>query len=127
MTDKEYRIQKKRVGGYLTKWQGPMGLRWWKIDVIWDRSYCENPGIAASTDMTRWRYREADITFYLPKIADEKDEVVEKTVIHELCHVLLSPISTNMEDLNSDYQKQINEFTTELVASAMWWVRVEDK
>lgn len=89
---------------------------------MFDRSYASNPGTAAVTDMNLWKYRTATITFYLPKISEHDDDEVEKVVIHELCHVLLSPISTNMLDQNGDYQTQLMEFNTELVTSAMLWV-----
>lgn len=122
MTDKEYNHQKKRVGKFLTKWQAPMGLRWWDIQVVCDRRYCSKPSVAAETDMNLWKYRTATITFYLPKIAESSDTEVENVVVHELCHVLLSPISVNMVDLNEDYQQQVMEFNTELVAQAFGWV-----
>lgn len=126
MTDLEYAKQKKRVGKYLTKWQDCMGLKWWNIQIVWDRSYSssENPGAAAETNMNGWKYRQAGITFYLPKIAEEPDaDEIEKLVVHELCHVLLGPISTNMEDLNGSYQRQLMEFNTDLVADALLWTR----
>jgi hypothetical protein len=122
VTDKEYRELKKRVGKHLTKWQAPMGLRWWDIQIVWDRSYASNQALAAETDMNLWKYRTATITFYLPKIAELKEDVdVEKVVVHELCHVLLSPISVSMEKLNEPYQVDIMEFNTELVAQALGW------
>lgn len=124
MIDAEYRKQKKRVGDFLTKWQGPMGLRQVKIEVIWDRSY-NSDSMVAETNMGRWEYREYDITFYLPSCAEQSDEDLERVVVHELAHCLLAPISMSMlgTDENDKYRRKIMEFNTELVTSALFWVR----
>lgn len=101
-----------------------MGLKWFKIQVTWDRSYCEVPATAAITGMERWKYREYDITYFLPKLSEMTDEEVEGIVVHELCHCLLAPMTCNMEGTNEDnsYRRDLVEFNTELVASAMGWV-----
>jgi hypothetical protein len=124
MTDKDYQKAKKRVEKYIEKWRSPMGLDWWKIYFDWHRVYHEDSQlIGAQTNMNRWQYREADIDFYLPHVVDIKDEEVEHLVVHELTHVLLSAISVNMRDLNDDYQHDLMELNTELVASAFLWIR----
>lgn len=126
LDDAEFKKQKARIGKFLTKWQGPMGLRWFNIEVIFDRSYAQDNS-AAVTSMARWRYREFDITFYIPALMDKTDAEVEKTVVHELSHCLLAPISCNMRDVdeNSEYRRDLMEFNTELVTAALMWCRDE--
>lgn len=123
MNDKEYNKIKSRIGKYMTKWQGPMGMRWYKINVVWDRSY-DRDGASARTDMSRWQYHECDITFFLPTLADRSDEEIESVVVHELTHCLLAAISCNMKgvDENDDYRRQIMEQNTTMVANALEWV-----
>jgi hypothetical protein len=103
-----------------------MGLRWFNIAVTFDRSYAQDNS-AAVTNMARWRYRESEITFYLPELMDKTDEEVERVVVHELAHCLLAPISCNMRDMdeNSEYRRDIMEFNTELVVAALMWCRSE--
>jgi hypothetical protein len=126
LDDARFKKEKLRIGKFLTKWQGPMGLRAYKIQIIWDRSYSKG-GEAAFCDMSRWQYHEFDITFFIPSLMDEPDEVVERTVVHELSHCLLAPISVNMRetDINSDYRREIMEFATEATTKALLWCREE--
>lgn len=126
LDDARFKKEKARIGKFLTKWQGPMGLRAYKIQVIWDRSYSRG-GEAAFCDMSRWHYHEFEITFFIPSLMDENDETVERTVVHELVHCLLAPISVNMRetDKNSEYRREIMEFSTEAVTKALQWSREE--
>lgn len=123
MTDADYAKTKRKVEKYLDKWRDAMGLGWYHIHITWDRSYAEKRSCVGETNMNRWQYREADIIFYLPRIAEEDDKTIEQIVVHELCHVLLAPISVNMENLNDAYQVQVNELATEMVTKALVWVR----
>ena len=43
--------------------------------------------------------------------------------MHELVHVLLSGIAQNMVDTDETLSNQVNEYTTELVTSALLWSR----
>jgi hypothetical protein len=126
LDDARFKKEKARIGKFLTKWQGPMGLRAYKIQVYWDRSYSAK-GCAAETDMSRWHYHDFEIRFYIPELMDEPDEVVERTVVHELVHCLLAPISVNLRetDKNSEYRRQIMEFATEATTKALLWCRCE--
>jgi hypothetical protein len=123
MNDAVYKTQKKRVGDFLTKWQGPMGLRMVKVNVTWDRSY-DGDGAAARTTMNRWQYKEFDITFYLPRFIDLSDDEAESVVVHELSHCLMAPISMNMTgvDDDNDYRRQLMELNTSQVSDALEWV-----
>lgn len=124
MNDEEARKQKRRIQKFITKWQAPMGLRWFKIHLIYERGLCTTgSGTAAETSMANWKYRSFEIIFYLPVIAEQKDDEVEEIVVHELTHCLLGPISCNMRGTNEndDYRRDIMELNTELVASAIMW------
>lgn len=120
MTDKEYREQKKRIQGFADKWFKTMGLGWFKVDFEWSR--LEDGEIAAHTNSS-WQYKSAIITWYLPHIAKYDDEVIEQTVVHEFAHVLLSGLAQNMIHDDEQMAKQVNEYTTELVANAVLWAR----
>lgn len=126
MDDKKYEATKKRIRKFVDKWSKPMGLGWFKIDVTYDRN-CSRDGshTQAETDMSAWRYHEFTITFYITDVMELSDEELENTVVHELVHCLLAPISCNMRetDTNSDYRRDIMEFNTQLVVKAFDWVR----
>lgn len=120
MTDKEYKEQKARVKKYIDKWFKVMGLGWFRVDMEWAR---EHDGETGARTLSSWQYRNATITWFLPQLAKYEDEVVESTVVHEFCHVLLSGLAQTQQEDDNNSGNQINEYTTELVASAMKWVR----
>lgn len=105
-----------------------MGLGWIKIDVWYMRAEREKyPSTGATTRMDRWPYHEFEITWYMPPLSDLKDDELEEVVVHELCHILLAPLSIIKESDAADKEADIMEWTTTLVQKAMMWVREEDK
>lgn len=76
-------------------WHGRMGLVDYEIDYAFLDSYFGDDGeedfkVSAVTE-SRPQYLEAKIKFYLPSCARHSDEHLEQVLVHELCHVLLSP------------------------------------
>src|SRR5690349_8014512 len=95
-SDNDYKTQKARVQNLLDKWITPLGLRWWKLDLIRDRGdVCKDVGKVEIDECCRahvkvqWEYLRATVTFHLLRLEDEKDEDLEWTVVHELCHILV--------------------------------------
>lgn len=129
MTDKEYREQKKRVQKYLDKWITPLGLRWWKIDVVWDRAtHCDSdpPGGSehcAAHVKCRWEYLEATVTFHLLQLIEQKDDDLEKVIVHELCHVLVNemraPIAPN-DETHAEWMKHEERVVSTLACAFIW-------
>lgn len=120
MTDKEYREQKKRVQKYIDKWFKTLGLGWFLVDMEWSR---EHDGEVAARTFSSWEYKSATITWFLPHLANQSDDTVERCVVHEFCHILLSGLAQNQRDTDEVLADQVNEYTTELVASAFIWAR----
>lgn len=120
MSDKEFSKQKKRVQKYIDKWFETMGLGWFKVKFEWSR---EPDGEVAGRTWSMWQYKQATITWFLPHLAECDDETIESTVVHEFCHILLSGLAQNQDNLNDELTNQINEYTTEIVARAMMWAR----
>jgi hypothetical protein len=118
--DKEYREQKARVQKYIDKWFKTLGLGWFLVDMEWSR---EHDGEVAARTSSSWQYKDATITWFLPHLVNQSDDTVERTVVHEFCHILLSGLAQNQKDSNESLASQVNEYTTELVASALIWVR----
>lgn len=119
MNDKEYKTQKKRVEKYLKKWIKPMGIKWHRLDVIFDRNYEESDKEILANSQSLWQYRKASITFYLPVVDKCSDDDLEHNVVHELVHILLAPLWYNCN--KSDEMSQINEYTVESITNAFIW------
>jgi hypothetical protein len=126
VTDKDYREQKRRVKKYIDKWFRTLGLGWFSVDMEWSR---EKDNDTAARTLSSWQYKNATITWFLPLLAQYDDDTVERTVVHEFCHVLLSGLAQNQQNTDESLSSQVNEYTTELVANALVWARVagEDK
>ena len=60
------------------------------IDSYYDDSSGEDFKVTAITE-SRWQYMQARIKWYLPSAVRHDNDVLEKVLVHELCHVLLAP------------------------------------
>lgn len=106
MTKKELNIQKRRVQRLADKWIQPLGLGWWRIDLLYstevDRSGMTTyqPADIGGTYETVFavgtdhNYMIARITAILPVIAQIEDERLEEYFVHELMHIFLRPMRT---------------------------------
>lgn len=117
MTDKEYNFEKARILKYLKKWHGA-GFGWFTVDYTWHRHLKDGETITAMADTsTDWEYRRAYINWYLPMFQGVPDERCESTVVHELSHILVASTS----NFSTDEDRQMTEYATSLVASALIW------
>jgi hypothetical protein len=121
VTDTEFDKQKKRVKKYVDKWFSTLGLGWYEVDFEWSREF---DGETAGRCVSSWQYRSATITFFLPKLAQHDDETIERCVVHEMSHILLSSLAQNQNEDSSGLADQINEYATESVTNALLWSRM---
>ena len=121
MNDADYKKLRNKIRKMFHKWQQPMGMRMFEVNLTWDRSY-HPKGYAATTEMSRWLYHSYDITFYMPTLAEMDDEHLENVVIHELTHCLLAPLSSNLKYDEEGHMSDTMEWNTELVARAVEWI-----
>lgn len=84
---------RKRIGGWIRKWQTTLFLNDWDIKVYYPDSEKGN-GCAASTDCST-RYYEASIDFF-PSLFSEDVETQWKVVLHEMLHIVLSSMQSMM-------------------------------
>lgn len=117
MTDKEYAFEKARIIKFLKKWRA-VGFGWFQIDCTWHRESHDHEITTALADTsTHWQYRKAYMNWYLPMFVGLNDEEAEKTVVHELSHILIASTS----DFSDDEHREMTEYATSLVASALIW------
>lgn len=116
MTDAEYEKQRTRIEKLIVKWADIFQLTWHNVDFVYRRSLHPTvPDRGAETDSS-WQYRSATITFYLPRAINAIDKDVEMMVIHEFCHIVLSPMTQAMVD-NTEFEM---EFATESMARVIY-------
>jgi hypothetical protein len=88
---------RKLIRGLMEKWTYRLGLRWWSVDIYYykgkrARKYFnagENETVLART-FADWRYATANIHINLPAFDGMTDTEIERTVVHELCHILVN-------------------------------------
>lgn len=108
MTDKQVAVEKARIKRLLAKWVTVFEMEQWEMKYSYPREYCEEEPDTIAHTFGRWQYRHGTITFFLPVTSSKSVGSLERTIIHELLHVLLLPMSQN---LNEGHEHE-NEYTT---------------
>lgn len=120
MNDKEYDELKKQIKSLVTDWRNRLRLDGYTITISFSRDFCrEVPERGAITNVF-WAYQDAEITFYLSLLKDSY-KTLEEIVVHELVHILLAPISSNLEP---GFEQQ-HEFTCENIARILLRLKKE--
>lgn len=122
MKDKEFAAEKKRVQKYIKKWDLPLGIRWWEQIHDW----CDEPigegegGLEAGAQVTvEWKYCRVIFQWYLPGLAVMSEESLERTVVHEMAHVLIEEaVQARTKDDAQDHKERC----TELLARAFLYL-----
>lgn len=113
---------KELLDGSLHGWVRVLGLSAYEIEIVYLDSF--DPEEDQDGDFhtcmcceVKWHYEMAKIKVYLPSAVRFDDEELEKTLVHELCHILLSPEQACCTK-TSDSEKV--ELTTERVSRALY-------
>jgi len=131
VTDKEYREQKRRLKKLADRWLKPLGLLWWKVQIVYD---CD--GLQQPEDKSRsligvttvdWHYLLATITFDMREIARQSDDDLEMQFVHECCHILINEMRMWAgEEMSRDKLEEVmkhEERTATMLAKAFIWTR----
>ena len=97
------------------KWQTIMDLGHFTINHVFVESLKEDEPDTLADTKTFWQYRQARIRWFMPALSQFDKPEVENAMVHELTHVLLSPISDNMKANKDDFM----ELSTENVTRAL--------
>ena len=93
MDDAAYNKQKRRLQILAEKWIGPLGLKWWKVDIVYSRepipSSAGEGWNCIGKASVRWEYLDAKITFDMQAIEGMDDDRLEQLFVHECCHILV--------------------------------------
>lgn len=113
--NKNLELQKGRVEDFSKYWTTKLDLGWLTIKNLYSESFHDEEASLVAETESDWEYRQGTTTWYLPRVAGLTDETLENTVIHELVHILVSPIESEIAER---YDKQA-EFAVESVARAI--------
>lgn len=130
----QYEVAAEKVQRWAPVWQSRLQLDDYEIEHVFLESYFGDDGeedfkISAVTE-SRPQYLEAKIKWFLPSIVRHDDAKLEQTLVHELCHVLLSPEQKLVDEIRDSewdganvradaYAYQV-ENVTERVSRSLW-------
>lgn len=102
MTSKAYVEVQAKLERWAPIWQERLGLSNYTIhhrflDRQPDESVDDEFRTTAET-YTRWQYFQARVLWYLPSAIRHSDEELERTLVHELVHVLLGAEQVLIDD-----------------------------
>lgn len=112
MTDKEFAAEKKRVARLFKKWQTVFGLDTWEIhtEIIRALGRYEDNGSVLADVTTTWARMRAVINIYAESTCALSKAQLERTIIHELCHILVAEIAP--EEKNDSEERVVTMLTT---------------
>lgn len=93
MTRKDFKRQHKRIRKLFGTWIYPLGLSWWRIDIVYHRRrkgfFHDHNRQTFARVFADWRYMRAQIDVCVPVAQVLKNDELEKAVVHELAHILV--------------------------------------
>lgn len=122
MTDKDFKLQKKRIKKLIDEWVTPLGLRWWHLDFLY-RDYSkqrDDRDITLFDVSVLWEYKQATISCYLPDLVDIKDSDLENHFVHEMCHILVAEMQA---PTTPEYIKHVERVVTTMAEAFVWTKR----
>jgi len=122
---RKWKKQIKRIQKVMDRWLDPLGLAWWHVqcNYIWDKKQFKkrNGYQTIGSVYARWEYATASIDWNLRAIALESDSKLDRVVLHELCHILVSELREPDDD------KKHEERVVTGLTKAFGWVRSWDQ
>ncbi len=119
-----------RIETWAPVWQERLGLSHIEIEHKYLDTFEDVEPKTSADCAARWQYDVATIRWYLPSIVRLKRALLEQTLVHELCHVLLAPEQSIVDTLNelgtaeavaaAGVAGQLLELSTERTARALW-------
>lgn len=97
-TPKEEPTPHELAKAAFAKWIPMLGLAWWDLEIVYyddpteivNRFRNDDNGIVTMFVSTNWIYAESRVSVNLPALTDMTPDKIERTVVHELCHILVN-------------------------------------
>lgn len=123
MNDADFARQQQRVNALVARWLPICGLGGddWDIEIIVEReaALTDRGWQVAAQCAARWEHLDAELRFFADAIVSETDEVLERHVIHECCHVLVNELRPKAKSLMGDWLAHEERVVSQLEA-AFW-------
>jgi len=120
---KAFKRHRRRIRRCFDEWGTKLGLRWWSVEIrYYDRPkhFRKASGASANAAMrvwADWRYMTATIAVNVPALAELSDDELERSIVHELVHILVNEMREDDPDVKHE------ERTVTMLTKAVIWVR----
>lgn len=123
MNDTDFNTQRSRIEKLIEHWSPIVGLDNWEVQNLYFYAPNEHNQFddkALATTAASWTYRRVTFNWYLQVVETvEDDPVLERHVIHELCHTLIDPLHIPSDSFDADRL----EYVTQCVADSLLRLR----
>lgn len=130
MNDREYKRQKRRIKALAEKWDGPLGMRWWRVTDVYCREGLDETAPedaaqnwkAVARCRIKWMYRQLVVSWDMPMVADTTDAEIEEHFVHERVHAIVNEMREWMDhpaNIAIDHEERV----VCMLTSALLWVR----
>jgi hypothetical protein len=109
--------EKKNIERTVSRWQTVMELGFISIT----NHYSDEEVVQTAEVITNWEYREAAIVWYTKNCEDLTQEELDECAVHELGHIIVSPMSDHLPDKHY----RLEEFVVSSLTRAIIGVRNE--
>lgn len=106
-----------KVDERVTYWQNVLKLDHITLRLVYTDEVCTERTYAETT--ADWEYLQADIKFYLARVASGTDERLDEVIIHELVHVMMAPFAEEVSETFSNQKAKNIELATENITRAI--------
>lgn len=96
-----------------------LGLDWLEYKVEYSSVVSEAAASTIASSSWNWFYRQGEMTWFLPQVAQLEDKEIRDTAIHEFVHALIDPIWGELSDEDQKRLDHHMELATENVARAL--------
>ena len=118
----EMEALREKCESFFEEWRMRMGLNWWDITY----NYYSDTGdfirdhdrIVLMQCSTDWTRINSVIDVCVPALSGKTDKQIERTVVHELVHILVNEMA-ELDDPDSKHQERV----VSLLTKAFMWTR----
>jgi hypothetical protein len=119
-----YRKLALELSQLMDEWIKTLGLDYWSIETSYLARKCEHSENTRAEVSCSWEYRNAVVTFYLGASVEDSPDEREYSLVHELCHCLVNPMSRGAN--KTHHRKNEESVVTDLACAFIRLKRSKD-
>ena len=111
-------MKRRAIERALDAWIPILGLEHWTIKRHYVSAYRADDADCQADTVANWQYMHATLRFYLPHFKPMTDAEGETVIVHELAHILLSCMESQVGEDKTDHRERSVEETAKALLRA---------